>query len=108
MSFQWFGDAILARIIAGVDKRVLDCAYDLQGRSIDEAPVDMGDLRGNCTVNETDEHSVEIGYDLPYARIQHEALEFNHPKGGKAKYLEDPFNANKERYIKRVGSKGLI
>jgi hypothetical protein len=28
------------------------------------------------------------GPDVPYALLQHEALHFNHPRGGRAKYLE--------------------
>ena len=31
---------------------------------------------------------VSITYDGPYAAYQHEALEFKHPTGGSAKYLE--------------------
>jgi hypothetical protein len=30
-----------------------------------------------------------VGFNTPYALAQHERLDYNHPKGGKAKYLED-------------------
>lgn len=47
-----------------------------------------------------DEKAVYISFNTPYARRQHEELGYNHPKGGKAKYLEDPFNKNKKKVIK--------
>lgn len=34
-----------------------------------------------------------VTVDQVYAEIQHEALEFNHPRGGQAKYLEEPMFA---------------
>lgn len=78
------------------------CAFDLQGKSQQQAPIDTGDLRANCSVSplkvEGSRLEVRVGYDLPYAIVQHERLDFNHPKGGKAKYLEDPFNENKAKY----------
>lgn len=58
------------------------------------------------------EKAVYISFNTPYARVQHEDLYYNrktgeleqralnHPLGGKAKYLEDPFNRNKEKFLK--------
>lgn len=33
---------------------------------------------------------VVVGYETPYAIYVHEDLEMNHPKGGQAKFLEEP------------------
>jgi len=41
-----------------------------------------------------------VGFNTPYALKQHERTDFNHPKGGKAKYLEDPLKENADRYGK--------
>ena len=95
--------------------------------SIDETPVETGTLRRSGTVTVgalpdweqvyeaaesgtemkdafTDkigkEKAVYISFSTPYARRQHEELGYNHPLGGKAKYLETPFNANKKKVIK--------
>jgi hypothetical protein len=95
--------------------------------AIDEAPIDTGTLRrsGTTTVgglpdmmqvyeaakdgNEMknafpdpvgQEKAVYISFNTPYARRQHEELDYNHPLGGKAKYLETPFNANKKKVLK--------
>ena len=95
--------------------------------AIDEAPIDTGTLRRSGTVtvgklpdgervfeaaeagNEMKdafpekigkEKAVYISFSTPYARRQHEELEYEHPLGGKAKYLEDPFNRNKQKVLK--------
>jgi hypothetical protein len=40
----------------------------------------------------------EVGFNTPYALTQHERLDFNHPKGGKAKYLQDNLETQADRY----------
>ena len=46
------------------------------------------------------EKAVYISFNTPYARRQHEELGYEHPRGGKAKYLEDPFNRLKKKVVK--------
>ncbi len=110
---KWYGDKISSGIFNAVKQAVNTCAADLQSKSVKQAPIDTGDLRSNCSVSLTssiNNVSATVGYDLPYAIVQHERLDFNHPKGGKAKYLEDPYNENKNSYadyIKNAVKKGL-
>jgi hypothetical protein len=100
--------------------------------SIDEAPIKSGTLRRSGTVTvgalpdgaqvyEAAESGIEmkdafpekigqekavyISFNTPYARRQHEEVGYNHPRGGKAKYLEDPFNRNKEKVLKYADKK---
>jgi len=95
--------------------------------AIDETPIDTGTLRRSGTVTvgalpdgaqvyeaaesgsdmrnafpdpEGKEKAVYISFNTPYARRQHEELDYEHPRGGKAKYLEDPFNRNKKKVLK--------
>jgi len=95
--------------------------------AIDETPIETGTLRRSGTVTvgalpdgaqvyeaaesgtEMEdafpnkigkEKAVYISFNTPYARRQHEELGYNHPLGGKAKYLEDPFNRNKNKVLK--------
>ncbi|TCS78781.1 HK97 gp10 family phage protein [Tepidibacillus fermentans] len=81
---------------------LMKCAADLQRKSAEQAPIDTGDLRANCSVSplkiEGNRLEISVGYDLVYSVIQHERLDFAHPKGGKPKFLEDPFNENKVKY----------
>jgi len=94
--------------------------------AIDETPIETGTLRRSGTVTvgalpdgaqvyeaaesgtemkdafpgqEGKEKAVYISFSTPYARRQHEELGYNHPLGGKAKYLEDPFNRNKDKVL---------
>jgi len=97
--------------------------------AIDETPIETGTLRRSGTVTvgappdgtqvyeaaesgsnmkdafpgpEGKEKAVYISFSTPYARRQHEELGYNHPLGGKAKYLEDPFNRNKQKVLKHA------
>lgn len=49
-----------------------------------------GTLRGKVVV------------DQVYARYQHEGLDFKHPRGGQAKYLEQPFLSQAENHVRSV------
>jgi hypothetical protein len=49
--------------------------------------------------------SVEV--DQVYARYQHEGLDFNHPRGGQAKYLEQPLFANVALYMQDIAAQVL-
>ena len=95
--------------------------------AIDETPIETGTLRRSGTVTvgalpdgaqvyeaaesgtemkdafpgqEGKEKAVYVSFNTPYARRQHDELGYNHPLGGKAKYLEDPFNRNKNKVLK--------
>lgn len=71
---------------------VHDAAIDIGSRASDRAPIESGDLRGNCNTDgiftEDDTVIAEVKFTLPYAAAQHEHVEYRHPKGGEAKYLE--------------------
>jgi hypothetical protein len=54
------------------------------------ASVDEGALRG------------AVSYDGPYACRQHEEMDWNHPGGRQAKYLETPLNASRDKGLKMV------
>ena len=118
----------LRRALAAAEKRnpqitaqtVTAIALDLAGRSAQQAPVDTGDLRNNCTavvngsevykeqravsggIIPADKVTATVGYSLPYALRQHEELNYYHPRGGKAKFLEDPLNEKQSDYIKAL------
>ena len=59
--------------------------------SKDQVPLDQGPLKNSCYVDVSDDGSSgTVSYDTPYAIVQHENLEYQHQRGRKAKYLEDP------------------
>lgn len=104
--FKWYGDKAISAARQAAIQALGICAADLQGKSAAQAPIDTGDLRANCSVSPVQQEGnkvyVKVGYNLPYAIVQHEHLEFRHPKGGKAKYLEDPYNENTVKYERSI------
>ena len=88
-------------------------------------PVDTGDLRGSLeiTIDDTiiakgiktgtevervaqppENGSVgRISYNTPYAANQHEHVEYDHPKGGQAKYLESVLVEYEDRILSLIG-----
>lgn len=54
-----------------------------------------GDGNGGIAIDEAELRGA-VSYDTPYAVIQHEDLTFRHDEGRKAKYLEDPFDAEQQ------------
>lgn len=96
----------LANVSKDTAKRELaDIALDLAGECSNEAPVDLGDLRGDlANPRKKGDMEWEVGSDLPYCATQHEHTEFNHPKGGGAKFIERPFNENVNNYIDEIGN----
>lgn len=74
-----------------------------------EVPVDLGALKGSGYVTlpevKGNQIIVEAGYGGPakeYAVVQHEHTEYNHPDGGKAKYLQDPMMRHKSSFAKKA------
>lgn len=84
-------------------EEIRDIAFDFASKSSNAAPVKYGDLRGSLAIpKKINDTSWEVGSNLPYTRRQHECTWYNHPLGGGPKFLERPFNENKDKYIKAV------
>jgi len=110
-NLKWKGEFIARKVDKQTEDALRICAADLQRKSAEQAPIDTGDLRANCKAGDVKryrrgEARVKIGYNLVYAIVQHESLHFKHPRGGKAKFLEDPYKENVETY-KRIIAKGI-
>jgi hypothetical protein len=113
------------RDIEGVTKSAfMDVVLDLTGEAVRRAPVLDGDLRGSGkaeinsvviamgtkegTIETTGEmpeavrYEATVSFGTPYARYQHEGLDFKHPQGGQAKYLQQPFEEKVDRYIQHM------
>lgn len=91
-----------------VERALKDVGEDLLSKSRGLVPVDTGSLRdsGYSVVESGPMGPVlTVGYPKDYAVVQHEDLEFFHSKG-QAKYLEQPFNENKGRFVEIVKDAG--
>ena len=84
-------------------EELADIALDFAGKSSNAAPIEFGDLRGDlATPKKINDFSWKVGSSLPYTARQHEHLEYNHPRGGGAKFLEYPFKENVNMYTKQI------
>ena len=85
-------NALLEQVPGMTAEGVHNAAIDIGSRASERAPVESGDLRGNCNTDdvtiEEDVVTANISFNLPYAARQHEHVEYKHPLGGEAKYLE--------------------
>ena len=77
---------------------MMQSAQDVANEADELVPVDEGILRATQDVKHkgmfTNRPNVTISYggpSAPYALVQHERTDLNHPGGGQAKYLEEPF-----------------
>lgn len=99
---------IQRQIKAKTKEAMEDVVSDLTRKSKELAPLDSGDLKGSgkgdvdvIGDNIVGTVSFNAGSEdgkTSYALIQHEDMSFNHPRGGQAKYLEQPLNQNRDRY----------
>jgi len=115
------GGEVERKVQAALVRAMIENTEDLLGRSMRDAPVKEGFLRGSGTaevlvngkrVSGQDTGSGEgarrgvvgvVAFNMPYALVQHERLDFHHPKGGKAKYLEDNLKQRATLYADNMG-----
>jgi hypothetical protein len=62
----------------------------------DEGVPEILDMVGDGKLSGT------LTIDQVYAKYQHERLDLHHPRGGKARYLADPFVENYRLYLQRI------
>lgn len=105
-NFTWRGDLAKAIAKEAAMSGLLDGAEYILTKSHEEVPHDTGTLQRSGTVTEAlSEDAVYISYNTPYAVKQHEDLTLRHAEGRKAKYLEDPYNREKNKVLQLVGER---
>lgn len=94
-------DEVREAMLDGAERAVRVIVEDLVGAGQLEAPVETGHLRGSGHAEVDRRGDRVLGrarFSTPYAAKQHEETTYQHPTGGKAKYLEDPLKARLSRY----------
>ena len=96
----WYGQKAKAAEQAGAREGLYRWAEHVLEQSTRLVPHQEGTLQDSGTAHEPgtsglDASTAAVSYDTPYAVVQHEAMEFSHPNGRQAKYLETPLNASK-------------
>ena len=80
-------DAKLTAIEKAAHDALVDTAKEVLRTAKTLVPVDDGDLKRSGKV-EAQWKEVAVVFRAPHAWLQHERLDFEHPNGGQAKYLE--------------------
>jgi hypothetical protein len=116
---QWNGDAIKEERRQKALQALHDGAELILEQSLEQVPMEYGDLASHGTVIDQDEKTVLVAYTGPIingcsiAIVQHEDYSLSHPNkdikhhpmsqgGRKAGYLRDPFNENVDRVLQMV------
>lgn len=88
---KWNSSGAINIVTRSVRRGITETMREVKEKAVEDAPLDTGALKESVRIN-YNKNSISISFNTPYAAVQHERLDFNHPKGGKAKYLEDAFN----------------
>lgn len=96
----WTADKLPDEVKDAVNEALKECGEDLLNESGKLVPLLTGILQGSGEVSQ-DENAiaVNVSYDTPYAKRQHEDTRLRHSDGRQAKYLEKAFNDAKNRYM---------
>ena len=98
-----------AGLEGAVKSKQADAARDIAGFLLDEAnktvPLEEATLERSGFAD-SDEDTAVVAYDTPYAVVQHEMMDWNHPGGRRAKWLERTFQEQARRaydfYVSRM------
>ena len=98
-------EGVVIMVRAQVENGLEHGAEIIQTRSDELVPKEVGTLAATVRVKENrgGTNTVAITYDGPYARYQHDHLEFKHPTGGVAKFLELAMLEKGEAAINNAG-----
>ena len=102
--------ALIKQVTKNGCKRGTWMALDhLASVSKDQVPLDQGPLKNSCVVDVNEDGSQgTVSYDTPYAVVQHENMQYNHQRGRKAKYLEDPaFDRDVQKEMAQLAQQGF-
>lgn len=89
------------------EEGLLDVTVDIGSRAAERAPVETGALRGSMTATveqDGDQLVGEVRFTEKYAAVQHERVDFRHPQGGEAKYLEKAALEKLEQVRERIAA----
>ena len=120
----------------GALRALVNAGEDLIAQAIPLTPLEEGNLRGSYELTiivngrrfegagakfaaeafvrlaaasgTLDRITVEVAVNSIYAARQHEELDWHHPLGGQAKYLEVPLRANLRRYMRALELEGQL
>ena len=82
------GAALASRAVSAAQAALQTAGEDIRQRANAIAPKRSGAMVGSSQVS-VEGNRVRISYGVGYARIQHDAKGFHHPRGGQARFLAE-------------------
>jgi hypothetical protein len=105
VKFTWNGEEVKRRQREGRNKGLRLAAEHLLGASLPLVPQLDNILEGSGTTSVDEaKGQAAVSFDTPYAVVQHERLDFHHPRKGQAKYLEQPFNTERATMLALIAA----
>lgn len=105
MSIEWQVnldiDGVSNRGVAAIPDGLGKALEHIRAAAVAITPEESGDLKASATVT-VDGDEGGVTFAGPYARYQHEGLDFKHERGGQAKFLETPMNAEKDTALAMI------
>lgn len=89
-----------ARITAALERG----AEVLKKDAVDKVPKDSTALADSAAIRPEGDDAVAVTFSGPYAHWIHEGIEFEHPHGGQAKFLESALLEKKDEALAEVAS----
>lgn len=117
MSVTVQGEAAIRKKLLELAKRYPGAAgaalyqegMQLWNKAVRLTPVEFGVLRNSAYVSPPVERgnnvTVEVGFGTQYAIPQHERLDYQHPRGGQAKYLSTAVVQAQPGALERLGER---
>ena len=85
---QLDGAALASRAAGAAQVALQTVGEDIRQRSCAIAPKRSGAMAGSAQVS-VEGNRARVRYGVAYARIQHDARGFHHPRGGQARFLAE-------------------
>ena len=114
VSMQFTGDALKVQTRSGLARGLNMAAERLRAHSVERAPIDEGDLRGNATVESASPANLEAVLVFPdeYAAKQHQDETLHHTPGaagepaGEARFVAKNYEdaARAQEYRDLIGT----
>lgn len=101
----WHGDEILAELRDAQVRGLTLAAEHLLQVSRGEVPIEEGTLeRSGAATVDAEARTAAVAYDTEYATRQHEDMTLRHDEGRKAKFLEDPYNQERDTMLELIAA----
>ena len=99
-TLKWHGAKVTAAEKKGAARGLYLGAEHVLEEATRLVPLREGTLeRSGVASSDAGALRAAVSYDTVYAVIQHEAMDFSHPRGRQAKYLEQPLNSERGKVL---------